>query len=177
MTGPVQILDRQQTRLLSSSLLHQPRESAPLAETARCVIHGVVEAPELGRLRQIQQIIEEDGVVGLDQMLLQRFCRCRLRTRKIAAILDTQQRAQERGDGIASARRAEVEDEAGMTGEAGTAGSSPELFHQACLADTGLAAEVDGPAPSGLPAGLEQRQEALPLDLPADQGDPVRSRG
>ena len=83
-------------------------ENTLLAETARCVIHGVVEVPELGRLRQVQQIIKEDGLVGLDQMPLQRFCRCRLRTLKVAAILRIKQRARERGDGIAPTRCADV---------------------------------------------------------------------
>ena len=38
------------------ALPDEPRESAPLAETARCVIDGVVEARELGRLWQFKQI-------------------------------------------------------------------------------------------------------------------------
>ena len=63
-----------------------------------------------------------------------------------------------------------------MTGEAGTAGNSPELFHGRVLPIPAWPRRVDAPALSGLRAGLEQRQEALPLELPADQGESVRSR-
>ena len=104
-------------------------------------------------------------------MLLHRFRRCRLRTRKPPQS-SAPERAQERGDGSASARRAKVEDEAGMTGEAGTAATVRNSSTSRARRYRPRR-EERGPALSGLQAGLEQRQEALPLELPADQGDPV----
>ena len=64
LAGPVDVLDHQHARPRPARPPHQPGHRAALALVARRVVHGVVEGAQVLRLRQVEQVVEEHGVVG-----------------------------------------------------------------------------------------------------------------
>ena len=101
----------------SARPLDQPGHRAPLALVARRVVHGVVEGPQLGRLRQVEQIVEKDGIIGRHQALGRRPFRHGLDSFGIACDVEAEKAPDERADRVPRAG-AEVEHQAGVAGEA-----------------------------------------------------------
>jgi hypothetical protein len=68
LIGPMQVFDDQQTRLLPARPLEYPGEHPVLPPIAGGSVHRLVETPQLGRLRQIEHIVEENRVVARHQI-------------------------------------------------------------------------------------------------------------
>ena len=58
LVGPVQVLNRQQPGTIAACLRDEPGEGRALAAVAGCVVHRVIERPQLGRLRQVQEVVQ-----------------------------------------------------------------------------------------------------------------------
>ena len=121
---PVQILDHQQAWPCPARPLDQPRHRPLPAQIARSVVHGIVEGAQLDRLRQVEQVVEKDCVIGRHQIRGQRAFARRVGCLHVAREREAEDDPHERADGVASGAGAEVEDQPGVAGEAGLAAAS-----------------------------------------------------
>ena len=143
---PVHVLDDQKARRDPARPLGQPGHRAPLALVARRVVHGVVEGPQLGRLRQVEQIVEKDGIIGRHQALGRRPFRHGLDSFGIACDVEAEKAPDEGADCVPSG--AKVEHQAGVAGEARLARSVLELLDEARFTNARLAPNVDRLTPA-----------------------------
>ena len=176
LVRPVHVLDREQERGTRAGLAHQRRDRLALAAAARRAVHGVVQRTQLGRLRQVEQVVEEDAAIDERRVggygVLERGpggC-------QVAAGAQPEQAAHQRPDRVLPGAGAEVEHQAEMTGETLGYRLRLELLDQARLADSRLAANDDRLAGAVRATGAERGPEPGELDAPADEW-PILGRG
>ena len=168
------VLDDQKARRDPARPLDQPGHRAPLALVARRVVHGVVEGPQLGRLRQVEQIVEKDGIIGRHQALGRRPFRHGLDSFGIACDVEAEKAPDEGADCVPSG--AKVEHQAGVAGEARLARSVLELLDESRFTNARLAPNVDRLTPARLAAGGQRRHEQAKLALSTDEGRALTDR-
>jgi hypothetical protein len=116
--------------------------------------------------------MEVDPPVGADQTIGKSLLGGRFERRSGTGASGPEQAARQGADRIPAGTGAEVQDQAGVAGEAGRLGAALKFLDQAGLADAGLAAEMDRVAGAGLEAGPQDRFELAELGAPADEGPP-----
>ena len=108
----------EQERRALAGLAHQLRHRLPLAAAARRVVHRVVERAQLGRLGQVEQVVQKDPALrGLGHRQRRPARRRRCGRRRVAAAAQPEQAAHQRADRVLAARRAEVEHQPGVARE------------------------------------------------------------
>ena len=60
------ILDHDQLRLFLSRRFNQPRYQRLLSGVSNIVVHGIIERSQFGRLRQVQEVVQENFLIGID---------------------------------------------------------------------------------------------------------------
>ena len=141
--GPVQIFDDQHQRPLRAQAAYQlDGDPLPAAGPNR-IVHRPVERPQIRRLRNIQQVVQEHPIRRGHKSLTHRIACCLdpvlFRTRG-----SKREQARNQGPrGIASLAGAEVEHQRGMAGKALLPGEMADRLHQPCLADSCFTADVD----------------------------------
>ena len=148
-------------------------DHAAAATVAGTVVHGVVDRPQLRRLRQIQKVVQEHALVRRHQPLRDRTVAGRRPRPDLGARGQAQQTAHDRPDGIAALADAEVQDEPGVTRKALGDGDATEFVDQAALADAGFAAHVHRQTAARLPAGGDDALELAELGAAADERPPA----
>ena len=78
--GPMDVLDGNKERRAAARRLDQPRHHRLLAAIARLVVHGIVDGPHLGRLWQVEKVVQEGCLMRRHETLGQGplarfFCR------------------------------------------------------------------------------------------------------
>jgi hypothetical protein len=144
LVSPVHVLDRKQNERAGAGGAHQRCHGVAHATAARRDVHGIVQRPQLDRLRQVQKIAQihapvRERRIGVDDAVERRLAGC-----GIAAALQPEETAHQRPDRVLSGRRAEVQDQTRVGGETPRRCPALKLLQQAGLADPGLAADVDG---------------------------------
>ena len=54
----MQVLNRQQPRTIAARARDESGDGRPLAAVAGCVVHRIIERTQLGRLRQVQEVVQ-----------------------------------------------------------------------------------------------------------------------
>ena len=153
----------------------QPGHRASLTLVARRVVHGVVEGAQLLRLRQVEQVVEEDGIVGRHKAVGHRPSAAAA----AAASLVISRPSRLRTSARTASRPVPVpKSSISPTWQAKPAAAAfaQELLHQPGLADARLAPDVDRLAPARLAAGRQRRVNWAQLALPADERRAVAGR-
>ena len=168
LIGPVHVLDGEQEGRQRAGLAHQRGDRFARAAAARRAVHGVIERAQIGRLRQVQKIVQEHAPLGERGVRGDRPLECRLAGRRLAGA-QPEQTAHQRPDGVLAGRRAEVQDQTGVTGKTPRRGPALPLLEQSGLADAGLATEVYRLPRADVEAGLQRAIELRDLGASADE--------
>src|SRR5688572_14693460 len=115
----------------------------PLALVARRAVHGVVEGPQLSWLRQVQQIVQKNGMIKRHKALSQSPLPGGSSGIDIVHGVEIEKAADKCADRVSPDTGAEVEHESSVAGESSVAPYALELLDHARLADARLAPDVN----------------------------------
>ena len=165
---PMQILDRQ-----APALLAHPRDELgdclSLPAIASSAVHSVVEAAQLARLLNVQEIIEVHAAIGREEAALDASLRGGLAFILRACCGEIEDAAHQRADGVLLRAHSEAEHQPAVGREPHARGGRLDLLEESRLADTRLAANVDGLAATGPQAIGQNRLELIELLSSADE--------
>ena len=175
--GPVDVLDNQQQRGGRARVRCQIAQGMNRAALARCGAHRSGERAQLGRGRDVEQVVEEEAPIGSDRPggagAFDRFAAGRL----VARGGNAEQAARQGSHGITAGFGAEVENRGAVAGKAQRAGRCDEFGDHARLADAGIAAHDHDPAALALRARLGHGTKLTQLLVAPHQGSAAARRG
>ncbi len=174
--GPMDVLDRDEQRLMFRRSFYQLRDDALLALRPGCRIHRFIESARRFRLRDLEQISQIEGIVGLQPQLTSRRIDRAFDGVERRAGFDADQPGHHRPDGAVAALGPEIEKKARVRRHARRQGRRLQLVHQPRLADPCFAADEDSGPGCSLDAGVQDSAEHSHLGAAADERMGVRGR-
>src|SRR5215469_10449872 len=165
----MEIFDDQQTRSFPALMIEDAGHDPLPPMASRAAIHRFVDGPQLRRLRQVEQIIEEHSIVYRHHTRGERRCRRGAYRFGIAGDLNVKQAAGERTDRVVSHAAAEIEHERDMTRKPDLRRRPLDLLDQARLADPCLAADIHSLTAAGLAARRQRRLQETEFGAATDE--------
>src|SRR5215472_7808736 len=140
----MEIFDDQQTRSFPALMIEDAGHDPLPPMASRAAIHRFVDGPQLRRLRQVEQIIEEHSIVYRHHTRGERRCRRGAYRFGIAGDLNAKQATGKRTDRVVPYAAAEIEHERNMTRKPDLGSRPLDLLDQARLGEPGFAADIHG---------------------------------
>lgn len=163
------VLNNQEPRLASAEALDQLAGRAPLAIEPGGVVHRIVDRVKLGRLSEVEKIVEVDELFGIDVS----FCggsRGRIMTGGgVRGDFQAEKAADQRPDGVLSLARAEIEHQGLVRRDTLGLRLPHELLDEPRLADARLATDVDQMPSELIEAGPEKTAKLRKFGLASDE--------
>ena len=165
----MQVFDHDEYGMLAASVANEVSQDVGLALIADALVHGVDPRFELQRLRQVEEIVEENPFVGRRALLAHGQIRGKLTIVFARAGREVQQPPGERALHLFVPAGAKVENKRPITTESLLLGEHCGFLEQACLSDAGFTAHEYDVGTTWIPAGVEHALNLDHLDSTANE--------
>ena len=170
------VFDDQQQRRCRADIGDQRTQRTQRSALAGGRVHRGGERPQVGRWRDIEQVMKEQTLLRARRMQRAEALERRAARVLVRAARDREQVARKGAHRVATGRGAEIEDRGGVTRKADRACHVAELRDEARLAHARIAPHDDDAAPLSLGAGDGHGGEVAQLFVAPDERRPAARR-